>query len=213
MTGSGGVDGASACCEREPERAFVGDDGVEARGLACDDEIETLLSGECDGAVLSGFLAAQSGEANFVAERRQHVAQFTQRPEHRGHRAFGVARTAAPDFSVTQFAAERLNAHAADADGIGVRCEEDARLFVGAIIFAEGCEDVWATGEHVTQLDARLWKCFTKPGDEPFGDGLFAGVWRAGFAFGIHARDSDERLEQCAGVVDFHAANLCGDAG
>ena len=203
-----GVDGATTGGEGEPERAFVGDDGVEARGLARDDEIEPLLSGECDGAVLTGFLAAQSGETNFVAERGQHVAQFAQRPKHRSHRAFGVARASAPDFAVAQFAAKGVYAHASDADGVGVRREEEARLCASAITFGEGCEDVWTTGQHVAQFDACFCKSLAEPADEPFGDGLLAGVWRAGFAFGIHARDLDERLEQGAGGFDFHAANL-----
>ena len=167
-----------AGAEVEPERALVGVNNFATGGLADEGEVGALLPDEGAGAFLAGFLAHEPGEPDLVAEGGDAVAKLAEAPEHGGHGAFGVGGAAPPKFAVADFAAEWVDDHAGDADGIEMRGENNA--FLAGAIRGESANDIRAAGGDFAQLGFRA--AVAKERGDEFGAGLLAGALDAGGA-------------------------------
>ena len=114
-----------------------------------------------------------------------------QRPKHRGHRTFGIARPAAVKFSSANFSTEGINAHARHAHGVGVRGEKQARFARGG---GKTRHDIRPPRMHV--VESGLGAEFAEKIGEVFRAGLLARAVGSGIAVGIDAGNAHQRLGQ-----------------
>ena len=111
--------------------------------------------------------------------------------EHRGHGAFGVGGSAAPDLAVTLLGGEGFDGHAVHGDCVEMRAEEDA----GAIVRTGSASDeIGTVGEYFFESDGKAPR-----GEERGEVGSHFGFARkrgVGNGVGIDGGDANEVLQE-----------------
>ena len=181
-----------------PETAFVFEDRFHVRRLRDEGKgvVRAVMFRKVTRAVLRGFLRHEAREVNLHRQRWNFVAQFPQGPEHRGHRAFGVARAPSKYFSIAQLRAEGVNRHPADAHRVQMRTKYDARLRLAIWrgLRGKASDDIWPIRQHFFENNFRA-AALQKLTDERCTRRL-SRVLSAGLAFGIYRGDADEGLSK-----------------
>ena len=182
-----------AACGGDPggDVNLVLEDDLKIGRLTDNNESKPLALGQSLGAVLPGLLAHQPGKPNFVGQLREDSAALVQRPKHRGHGTFGIARPATVKFSPANFSTEGINAHARHAHGVGMGGEKQARLARGA---GKTRHDIRPPRMHL--VESRLGAEFAEKTGEVFRAGLLARAVGSGVAVGIDAGNAHQRLGQ-----------------
>ena len=172
----------------------MGVDHGAFRGLPDQREVvvRRMLRRKIPRAPLAGFLAHEAGKRDFRPQVRNPGPDLREGGQHGGHGALGIAGPAAVEAAPADFAAEGIDGHARDADGIGMRSEQDAGLppALRRGVGGEPANDVGPPGQHLLIGDHG-----TEFGEEiphKFRTGFFPGVRRTGIAIRVHAGDGDE---------------------
>ena len=151
-----------------------------------------MLSRKIPRPPLAGFLAHKAGKRDFRPQVRNPGTDLREGGEHGGHGALGIAGPAAVKTAPADFAAEGIDGHARDADGIGMRSEQDAGLpqTIRHRVGGKPADDVGPSGQHLLVGDNGAE--FGEEIPHKFRAGFFPGVRRAGIAIRVHAGDGDE---------------------
>ena len=190
-----GMDSPAVGAESQPNRAFVGVNGLQTSRLADDDEIEFFLRGQGLRTVLAGLFAHEPGEPDLVRERGQDVPTFTQSGEHRRHRALGVGCPPAPDPVGANFRGKGRNRHAEHADRIGMGRQQQAGF--SCAIGGKTPDHIGPSGQDICDGSFRA-QIFEKP-RQKFRAVFLPDEFRAGMAIGVDARDADEFAKKING--------------
>ena len=150
-----------------------------------------MMFGEMFRSPLARLFAHERDEIDGDRERGELIAIALERDEHRGHRAFRIGGSAAPNFSIADFTTEGIDRHVGDADRIKVGTKQNAW---SAIERSKAGDEVRATG-----LDFFDRDCATdlfEPIAQKFGDGRLASFAGAGRIVRIHRRNADQCLQE-----------------
>src|SRR5690606_23348047 len=109
-----------------PHATFVSVHDIEFGRLADNGKIKllTVMLSKMLRPPLRSFLAHQTHEGHFDAERRDPVTHFPKRPQHARHGSLGITGAAPPDLTIRYLTTPGIDGHTADSDRIGMRREQ-----------------------------------------------------------------------------------------